>query len=390
MSEPLSFQDVWAIAAAAGEFPDLVRVHDQTPYAADGATSEFKARVHRATQLGCAELLALANTFGGYALYGASDSNPPRFSGVRDYRLSPFEQAVREMAGRGQLGRALQLQRIQGLAEEPVLVIRVEKLRRPLRILTKGRLVIPKMRPDGVTRAAFPRDSEDSISYAESHEEAVRRRGALRRRRDQLIVGAPPRFINKSERRATAEKEKRELQRSQERKQAEERAQALRSAQALAEQQRKAAEIRRLKSRQSAGEDALSPPPLPDLLTWEVLPEAALEGRWLSAFHESNPSATSRERLEHFQRLRFLRSLNPDRFFEGRRLGERVYFVMVFGQFAVADSPQYGNALYYYRGADWRDVFSMPKREARKLGAGKVVHSGDWQERIEFLVSRQR
>jgi hypothetical protein len=61
---------------------------------------------------------------------------------------------------------------------------------------------------------------------------------------------------------------------------------------------------------------------------------------------------------------------------------------------AVAESPIAGvNALYLLRGdvaaGSWREIFSMPKKDARALGARKLLHTkGDGRPMVEFLTDR--
>jgi hypothetical protein len=61
---------------------------------------------------------------------------------------------------------------------------------------------------------------------------------------------------------------------------------------------------------------------------------------------------------------------------------------------AVAESPIAGvNALYLLRGdvaaGNWREVFSLPKKDARALGARKLLHTkGDGRPMVEFLSER--
>ena len=128
-----------------------------------------------------------------------------------------------------------------------------------------------------------------------------------------------------------------------------------------------------------------STPPLSTLLDWEILPSEALPTGGGQTFGVATPSQT---RGEQPRRLLLLDSLNPKRWYRGSSLGTRVYFVAVFEGIAIADAVDFGNALFYYTGTDneWMKVFRRDKREARVLGAKRLVHTGDWEERVRRLV----
>jgi hypothetical protein len=92
-------------------------------------------------------------------------------------------------------------------------------------------------------------------------------------------------------------------------------------------------------------------------------------------------------------RLRFLLSLGPDKLYRGReslRSHGRAYIVAVFKGLAIAECPDYGNALYAFRGngSQWQSVFQRSKKEARKRGAVRVVHddAGDWMDQMLNMV----
>jgi hypothetical protein len=84
------------------------------------------------------------------------------------------------------------------------------------------------------------------------------------------------------------------------------------------------------------------------------------------------------------ERLRFIEALGPNAWFEGKDVGVRRYLVAQFGAGVVADCPDVGNALYYYRGdGDWKDVFRSTKLDALRLGAKRIIHRGDWKGRLK-------
>jgi hypothetical protein len=371
VSEELSHDSVWALAAAGARYPDMVSVWEDVPYAPGHAVPEVSRRAAMGVALRCAEVVGLANTYGGYLIFGMVPGNPPGGRGVYEFRLDQFERLLAErLRAFGLRFPAVRMNRVAGVAVNPVMVVRVEKLNLPLLARLQGRPTVPRMSITGLVYEAISGPVERA-RYAVAHHVAVTRRGALRRSREALRQNAPRRITSAAERIAA------------------ERAVAA------------AARVRLIAATKPASKPAprLATPrppdpspeiPLPELLTWEVLPEESLDLRWMNAFHESNPSASPYERREHFDRLRFLRSLGPLRWFEGRRLGQRVYFVLVFGSLVIADSPQYGNALYYYIGPDWQAVFSLSKSDARAQGARRAVHTGEWEGRIRVLVDRFR
>lgn len=123
-------------------------------------------------------------------------------------------------------------------------------------------------------------------------------------------------------------------------------------------------------------------------LDWEVLPE----GWWLNEdFIER--LKVSRGRFASsgdVDRLLKIASLKPAATYEGLHLGRRQYFVFEFEHLTVAECWLNGNALYYCHDADWRVVFCLTKREALDAGARRLVHRGDWFDRVRSIVARTK
>ena len=65
---------------------------------------------------------------------------------------------------------------------------------------------------------------------------------------------------------------------------------------------------------------------------------------------------------------------------------QRLYYVADYRKLAVAECPEFGNALYYAAAKDWRAVFRKTKREALLAGAARITHQGDWpgRRRMDF------
>jgi hypothetical protein len=90
------------------------------------------------------------------------------------------------------------------------------------------------------------------------------------------------------------------------------------------------------------------------------------------------------------ERLIFLDGLGPKEWYAGSHLGKRRYYVAVFDRVAVADTPDWGNALYYcaVSGERWKTVFRLSKDEARRAGARRIFHDGDWRGRLKRVLGR--
>jgi len=118
-------------------------------------------------------------------------------------------------------------------------------------------------------------------------------------------------------------------------------------------------------------------------LNWRVLPRGrvAMRARGLGESRSGNGSRDG-------GRIEFLDSLTPLQWYEGSHLGETIYLVAEFPSVAIADTQDYGNALYYCLPSqgDWRRIFQLDKQEARRAGARRLVHTGDWRERVRRLV----
>jgi hypothetical protein len=136
-------------------------------------------------------------------------------------------------------------------------------------------------------------------------------------------------------------------------------------------------------------EPALQPSRASGLLTWEILPPGWWHnGRYLTG---AGTSAKQRAVADDPERIIELENLAPVAWYVGDSLGTRAYFVAEFKNIAVADCPEYGNALYYYSGAsDWRTVFRRSKPEATRLGARRILHKGDWRGRLRLVVMRHK
>ena len=125
--------------------------------------------------------------------------------------------------------------------------------------------------------------------------------------------------------------------------------------------------------------------PKAGLLEWEVLPSGWWDIRWFDGRSEGETRRPSKDALE---RIRFINSFDPARWYLGKSLGTRYYYVALFAGVAVAESPVWGNALYYCatRADEWRVVFRKTKREALRAGARRIIHRTHWKARVERLI----
>lgn len=53
---------------------------------------------------------------------------------------------------------------------------------------------------------------------------------------------------------------------------------------------------------------------------------------------------------------------------------------------AICECPFVGNAAYVLNG-DWRQLSRLTKRELLERSQERVVHSGDWKQRIALAVA---
>jgi len=146
--------------------------------------------------------------------------------------------------------------------------------------------------------------------------------------------------------------------------------------------------------------DLYPPEPMPradpvfedGLLTWQVLPPGHLDILYPPAGATHRPTPATGGRGSDHTRIPFLRSLGEPRVWRGSHLAQRIYVVAEFRGVAIADTETYGNALFYFEGDgnEWQRVFRRDKSEAVRLGAGRIPHSGDWQQRVRELVRGAR
>ena len=121
-------------------------------------------------------------------------------------------------------------------------------------------------------------------------------------------------------------------------------------------------------------------------LSWQVLPP----GAWKRAnFGMRVDAAQTVVRRFEPKRLQLLDGLGPSAWYSGSHLGQTVYLVAVFERVAVADTPDWGNALYYCPVANgrWQTVFQLEKRAAIAAGATRITHTDGWESQVRRLIA---
>ena len=107
----------------------------------------------------------------------------------------------------------------------------------------------------------------------------------------------------------------------------------------------------------------------PLYLDWEVLPPGQVR-RLIGGGFGTGPKSDVAE-ANRPERLRLLEDLAPTAWYTGSHLGQRLYLVALFDRVAIAESAEYGNALYYcpVGGDSWKTIFRADKQRAIHVGA---------------------
>jgi hypothetical protein len=110
-----------------------------------------------------------------------------------------------------------------------------------------------------------------------------------------------------------------------------------------------------------------------------------------------NPHAPSRRRTQQqrvlYERIKFVADLGNASWYAGRHLASPRYYVADFGNVAVAECVDEGNAVYLVHATNslgWRSVFRASKREALERGARRIEHRPGWQDKLRQVVAGQR
>lgn len=124
-------------------------------------------------------------------------------------------------------------------------------------------------------------------------------------------------------------------------------------------------------------------------LNWEVLPPGYWRDPAVAQQLRASCGSDAEWRLR-FDRLEFLDSLGPLRLYRGRLGERRNYEVFEFTHHAVAESEEFGNALYLVdkRQLDWQQVLALTKRQALQSGARRLIHDdqGRWRSRLAGVL----
>ncbi len=144
--------------------------------------------------------------------------------------------------------------------------------------------------------------------------------------------------------------------------------------------------VQQARARAAVGRTRSKPKADATQLDWEILPE----GHWVArqALAISKPHRSARSSASQMWRLSYLDSFGPTAWYSGTIFGRRIYYVAVFQGIAVAESSDYGNAMYYHVCNDdsWKLVFRRTKASALGSGADRLFHSRYWQGRLSDLL----
>lgn len=127
-------------------------------------------------------------------------------------------------------------------------------------------------------------------------------------------------------------------------------------------------------------------------LEWEVLPPGWFD-RYSAGFGAPRTGPfESQPDVQLWERIEAVMSLGPNVCYNILKLSSRLYYVALFESVAVADSPDYGNALYWLPldGDNWKTVLHQPKFAALRSGARRIVHHGDWKDRLRKIAQTKQ
>ena len=121
-------------------------------------------------------------------------------------------------------------------------------------------------------------------------------------------------------------------------------------------------------------------------MDWEVLPP----GWWRDSTRVKEIRAgfrTQREADTFLGRLEYVDGFGPLETYESKFANSGYkYYIFIFRNHAVAECPEYGNAVYILRGtSDWKSVFSRSRQELRADDSGRIDwirHTTTWKERL--------
>ena len=129
----------------------------------------------------------------------------------------------------------------------------------------------------------------------------------------------------------------------------------------------------------------------PSDLNWEILPP----GWWrdqkiVSLMRSSSRGEGDGDHL--VERLQYVDSFNPTSVYRSKfgELGYQ-YYIFVFKRYAVAECPDYGNAIYVLDGvSDWKAVFRHSRGDVRRFYRNRIIriyHTDNWKGRLARIIS---
>lgn len=119
--------------------------------------------------------------------------------------------------------------------------------------------------------------------------------------------------------------------------------------------------------------------PKKEKLDWEILPL----GFWKEKFGRGD--AQKQEPKEELERIKYIDSLGPECWYEGKILNHRQYLIAFFKQTILAECSRWGNAIYVFDPKDnWEELCQLTKKQLLEGNyAKRIIHGKHWKERIQ-------
>lgn len=123
-------------------------------------------------------------------------------------------------------------------------------------------------------------------------------------------------------------------------------------------------------------------------LSWRLLPNPPTDPSHFRSYLDRNFGSGYVGGLD-LERLAFINSLGPSRSAAGRDEFDG-YIAFLFDNIALAvlDCPKMGNAIYLLED-HWAALSRLPKRELLNAGVKRVIHRGEWRERLRHEIRRR-
>ena len=126
------------------------------------------------------------------------------------------------------------------------------------------------------------------------------------------------------------------------------------------------------------------------VINWEILPPGwRNDKKYIFNVESNNSESTLNSNIT--QRLKFIDSLSPNQWFQGKNyLGRRSYYVAEFQSCVIAESAQYGNAAYVvYDTSKWQSILNRTKRQVLQYSPGivsRIPHTLNANNKLAKIV----